>query len=184
MRTSFWRRGLSLIVLMVLIACGQPQQPGTSSGTQPQTETQPGAAEQSGTGVAGLSHGGPVVDHVTLVDQLRAQGLTVEPTGEVEQPFLRGRGTILRISGDAVQQPADLQSYDYNDTDFEGQGAAAAAADAQQIGPDGNPRTAMITWVEPPHFFRKERVLVLYVGSDPAVLNVLTELLGPQFAGR
>jgi len=34
-----------------------------------------------------------------------------------------------------------------------------------------------------PHFFRKERVLVLYTGEDKAVLNLLTHLLGPQFAG-
>jgi len=34
---------------------------------------------------------------------------------------------------------------------------AEDAADVEQIGPDGNPRTAMITWVAPPHFFRSGR---------------------------
>lgn len=183
MSTSFWRYGLSLIALMVLIACGQPQQTGAPSGEEQARLTTAGT-EQSETSAGGVSHGGPVVDHVSLVDQLRGKGLTVDPVGDVQQPFFRARGTTLRISGGDVKQPADVQSYDYNDTDFGGNGAAAAEADAQAIGPDGNPRTAMITWVEPPHFFRKERVLVLYVGSDSAVLNALTELLGPQFAGR
>jgi hypothetical protein len=41
----------------------------------------------------------------------------------------------------------------------------------------------MITWIEPPHFFRKERVLVLYIGSDATVLKALHDVLGPQFAG-
>lgn len=183
MRTSFWRHGLSLIVLMVLSACGQPQQTSTNSDAE---QAGPTAAitEQPETSAGGVSHGGPVVDHVSLVDALRGKGLTVEPVGEVQQPFFRAQGTTLRISGGEMKQPADVQSYDYNDTDFEGDGAAAATADVQEIGPDGNPRTAMITWVEPPHFFRKERVIVLYVGSDPAVIAVLTEFLGPQFAGR
>ena len=41
-----------------------------------------------------------------------------------------------------------------------------------------------ISWIAPPHFFRKERVIVLYLGTDAKVLAVLTELLGAQFAGR
>ncbi|HEV2107022.1 MAG TPA: hypothetical protein VGR16_02025 [Thermomicrobiales bacterium] len=38
-------------------------------------------------------------------------------------------------------------------------------------------------WVAPPHFFRQGAVIVLYVGEDPAVLDLLEELLGAQFAG-
>ena len=41
----------------------------------------------------------------------------------------------------------------------------------------------MITWVAPPHFFHRERVVALYTGSDRALLTLLTEALGPQFAG-
>lgn len=39
-------------------------------------------------------------------------------------------------------------------------------------------------WAAPPHFFRKERAFVLFLGDDPAMLDLLTQLLGPQFAGR
>ncbi len=131
-----------------------------------------------------FSHGGPVRDHASLLDHLRAQGLTVEPAGSVEQPFLQAEGTTIRISGGPIMQPAEVQSYDYNDTDFAGDGAGVAQADAEQIDKDGNPRTMMITWVAPPHFFRKERAFVIYLGDDPAVLQVLTAALGPQFAGR
>ena len=37
--------------------------------------------------------------------------------------------------------------------------------------------------VAPPHFFLKERVLVIYVGKDPSVISLLGGVLGPQFAG-
>ena len=34
------------------------------------------------------------------------------------------------------------------------------------------------------HFFKAGRVLVLYVGDDKIVLNLLKGILGEQFAGR
>ena len=191
-----WKRGMSILLLALLFACGQPAPAVTTAGTaeprptvtaeptptpEATAEPQASAAQQVET-VA--SHGGPVRDHVSFVDHLRARGFAVDPIGNVEQPFLQAQGTILRISGGKLTQPAEVQSYDYNDTDFGGNGAGAAEADAQQVGPDGNPRTAIIEWVAPPHFFRKERAFVIYIGDDPAVLEVLTEALGPQFAGR
>jgi len=42
----------------------------------------------------------------------------------------------------------------------------------------------MVTWVTPPHFFKSETAIVLYVGDSPKVIEALTSVLGPQFAGR
>lgn len=123
-----------------------------------------------------VSHGGPVRDHVSLVDNLRSRGLTVVPVAPVAQPFLRGDGTVLDISGSGIA-PTQLQSFQY-------ESAQAAAADAATFGPDGNPRGAVVGWVAPPHLYLKERVLVIYVGADQAVTGLLTQLLGPQFSGR
>ena len=183
---------IGVLTLAILAACGQaaPQTtigdpavaptPTSPDGPAPTATT----SQPSETAAAAVTHGGPVRDHVSLIDHLRAQGLAADPVGSVEQPFLRAKGTTVRISGGPLTQPAEVQSYDYNDADFGGNGAAAAEADAQQLDKEGNPRTMMITWVAPPHFFRKERAFVIYLGDDPVVLKVLTEALGPQFAGR
>ena len=137
-----------------------------------------------GPGAPVVSHGGPVKDHVSFVDALRAKGLVVDIAGSVEQPFLRGRGTVLRVSGGSIKQPAELQSFNYDDTDLRTNGLNVAADDASQIERDGNPKTMRISWIAQPHFFRRERVIVLYLGSDSSLLTLLTELLGPQFAGQ
>lgn len=124
------------------------------------------------------SHGGPVRDHVSFIDHLRATGFGVAILGEAMQPFLRAdEGTRLGISGGKLEQPVEVQSYQYRD-------AKVAEADAQGITPAGNPRTMQIDWVGPPHFYRRERVIVLYVGTDAAALELLSGVLGPQFAGR
>jgi len=42
----------------------------------------------------------------------------------------------------------------------------------------------MPLWVDVPHFYLKERIIVLYVGDDPAIEELLESVLGSQFAGR
>jgi hypothetical protein len=129
------------------------------------------------------SHGGPVRDHVSFVDSLRAKGYAVDPVSDVTRPFLRPRGTLLRISGAGLSAPVEVESYNYDERDLGIDGRAAAERDAVGIGSDGQPRTGPVAWPAPPHFLRRERVLVLYLGNDPKLIAVLTDLLGPQFAG-
>src|SRR5207237_3671459 len=81
----------------------------------------PGAFEPTrglGASTPVASHGGPVKDHVSFVDALRAKGFVVEIAGSIEQPFLRAKGTTLRVSGDNFSQPVELQSLNYDDTDL------------------------------------------------------------------
>ncbi len=124
---------------------------------------------------AATSHGGPVRDHVSLVDNLRARGLTVTPLESVVQPFLRGDGTVLAVRGSGIG-PAQLQSFEY-------ESAQAAAADAATLTPDCNPGMTSIMWMGPPHFYGAGRVLVIYVGSDTGMTGLLQELLGPPICG-
>jgi hypothetical protein len=42
----------------------------------------------------------------------------------------------------------------------------------------------MMSWMATPHFYKTGRILVLYVGDDQKVIDVLTGALGPQFAGQ
>ena len=44
--------------------------------------------------------------------------------------------------------------------------------------------TTMISWIAPPHFYQVGRLIVFYIGSDQPTLDLLTAVLGPQFAGR
>lgn len=110
-----------------------------------------------------------------LIMALRAAGATVEPAGSVSQPFFDVTGLLLRVNTAAVQV------YAYPDE-------AAAAAAAERILPDGSglgpPTPVRIAWIAPPHFYRIGQLIVLYVGDDPTILDLLGRVLGPQFAGR
>ena len=68
---------------------------------------------------------------------------------------------------------------------FEYETAADADAEAALISPDGSTiGTSMITWVSTPHFYKKEKLIVIYIGEKPEVIKGLEEALGKQFAGR
>ncbi|HEY3305775.1 MAG TPA: hypothetical protein VGL70_19790 [Candidatus Binatia bacterium] len=116
--------------------------------------------------------GAPPMTYPLLVERLRAAGAAVEPAGGVDQPFFSGAGKAIRIGGE------DVQVFQYPT-------AAAAEAEARRVSRDGSAiGTAKPHWIGTPHFYRQGRLLVLYLGEEKKVLQVLEAVLGRQFAGQ
>ena len=115
----------------------------------------------------------PLMDYASLIDNLRTAGVNVESEGEeVDQPFFSVEGRIIKVSGE------DVQVFQYGD-------AAAADAQAALVAPDGSSvGTSKLHWVGPPHFYKKGKLLVLYVGGNAKALKALEAVLGRQFAGK
>jgi hypothetical protein len=112
------------------------------------------------------------LDQASLIEALRATGAEVELGDSVEQAFFAVLGQILKLDG------TDVQVFEY-------ESAQAMEADVAQVSADGDTiGNSMVTWVATPHFFKSGRVLVLFVGDDAAVLELLGGVLGEQFAGR
>jgi hypothetical protein len=106
------------------------------------------------------------------VRALRASGLTVEAAGTVSQPFFSPEGRAFTVAGENVQV-------------FRYPSVRAAEAEAKKVNAVGaSVGTNSAMWVGPPHFYRKGRLIVLYVGENGGVLKALTAVLGPQFAGK
>ena len=89
----------------------------------------------------------------------------------VSQPFFSVKAAVYRIDG------GELQVYNYRS-------ASAAAKEAGRVAPNGAIGGAMPRWIAPPHFFRKGRVIAIYLGSSDKALKALTRVMGPQFAGK
>ena len=114
----------------------------------------------------------PDLDYDGLVDALRRSDVQVTAAGSISQPILSVPGRIIVVSAENVQV------FEYPD-------AAAAQADGRRVSPDGGMvGTTLITWIAPPHFFVRGRVLALYVGSAAPVISALSAVMGPQIAGR
>ena len=111
-----------------------------------------------------------------FVKQLRAAGASVVENNEKFAPGFSGEVHRLTVNGSSV----DVYVYATPED---------ASADAARITPDGGTflgdnSGTIFERSAPPHFYKKNRLIVLYVGTDSQLLGLLTSLLGPQFAGQ
>lgn len=113
-----------------------------------------------------------VTDQGSLLAALQAAGATAELGDTIEQDFFNVEGHMVKVNA------ADLQVFEYEN-------AEAMEKDASQVAPDGGSiGTSMVSWIDAPHFYKAGRIIVLYVGSDQTVLDLLNKVIGPQFAGQ
>jgi len=124
---------------------------------------------------------GDPMNYHDLVAKLKPSVAKVIPGGDISQPFMDVQGRTLAVNGE------QLQVYVY-----------ASMADANQqaarISPDGTAFTTVsssgmpvgatqVDWVRPPHLYKAGRVIVIYIGTNNAVMHLLEGILGKQFAG-
>ncbi|MCZ6681512.1 MAG: hypothetical protein O7E52_30215 [Candidatus Poribacteria bacterium] len=114
----------------------------------------------------------PLSDLTTFIEQLRAQRAEVSTGDEILQPFFSPTAQILTVDGD------DVQVFEYATEKKAEDEALLVAPDGSSIG------LHLVSWIGPPHFYKKDKLIILYVGSDTKVINTLEKVLGKQFAGR
>ena len=131
---------------------------------------------------AAVSHGGPVTDYVSLVDNLRAAGATAEPAGTVSQPFFVPEGQLLTVNGERVET---FEFANAEEANAVAKGVSASGSSISRVDSEsGMGVAASVLWVAPPHFYKAGKLIVIYVGSDSGVISALQEAMGSQFAGR
>lgn len=102
---------------------------------------------------------------------LEAAGAAVAEQATFDGEPLSGRGVRLCVNG----QEVDVYVYHY---------AADRVADAGLIDPDDPSHIgrAIAEWQGRPRFWQRDRIIVLYLGSDEVTERLLTSLLGRPFA--
>ena len=110
-----------------------------------------------------------------LVRALEGQGIRVvriEQMPRQSHPYFSVAATRLSVSGENVYA-------------FEYASAQAADRDAASITPDGyGVGNSHIDWIGPPRFYKKDQLIVLYVGANRDVTGPLERVLGAPIAGR
>ena len=108
-----------------------------------------------------------------LVRSLEQQGATVTRSGSVplsSHPYFSVAGEGLTVNG------VDVTVFAYSSND-------RAAADAAKVSPTGSSiGQTQISWIDTPHFYKRDRLILLYVGHSADLLTVLDAVVGPPFA--
>lgn len=113
-----------------------------------------------------------VEDQASFLAALRASNATAKTGDSLTQDFFSPEGRIITVNGQ------DVQVFEYESAEAMENDAAKVALDGASIG------TSMMSWMDAPHFYKAGRILILYVGSDKATLDLLEKVIGPQFAGQ
>lgn len=115
--------------------------------------------------------GDPEAVAALLSQRLENLDMQPEVLERQEPAVLQGERYTLNFSGGA------LELYAYRDPD-------AAARDLLRVSEDGRQIGAQyVVWSQPPHYFLRDNVIVLYLGEDAEILDMLQRLCGPQIRG-
>ncbi len=176
-------RGFAAIIavaaLMVIgVACGNGAEP-TSLNEEAPTQAPPTVGGKTPTAPI-VSHDGQGKDYISLVDNLRAAGATVDPAGTVSADFLAPEKQLLTVNGE------DIQAFEFGsaeEADAAAGGVSATGTSIVTTMADGTEMATMVDWFVPAHFYKAGKLIVIYVGSDNDVIDALQDAMEPQFAG-
>jgi|SRR3989344_481900 len=107
-----------------------------------------------------------------LVKDLEENGAKVEIVGDYQHvSFSAPIKKHIRIEGDSVFV------FEYENVDSTELDASKISGDASRMA------GSIMVWFKPPHLYKKNEMIVLYLGDNEKVINFLEEVLGEQFAG-
>ena len=68
---------------------------------------------------------------------------------------------------------------------FEYPSAEEMEKEASRISDDGyQVKNVMINWIKPPHFYKKDSLLIVYLGENRSIMDELEKIVGKQFKGK
>jgi len=114
---------------------------------------------------------GKVTDYSSLITAIKSRGLLVDEIEIIDDSFFSVPTKVISVSG------IDLQVYEFNTKSDMETAMKIVSSDGTEIG------LSMIRWIDVPHFYSQDQIIVQYIGQNPEILNLLDSLLGKQFAG-
>ncbi|MFB5628302.1 MAG: hypothetical protein ACE5R5_08930 [Nitrosarchaeum sp.] len=134
--------------------------------------TKPQSKLQSSDGPV-VSFDGMATNYSTLIKAFQSRGLLVELIEEIpsEGSTFSVPTKVISVGG------TDVQVFEFQ-SEFDAKTVSlTVSSDGTEIG------LSIIRWIDTPHFYTNGNLIVLYVGHNPEILNLLESFLGPQFAG-
>jgi len=94
---------------------------------------------------------------------------------EVGKNFLPTTRKRISIGDEAI----DVYVFKNN----KGMEKEAAKIEPSGFGYQSKTKAVKVSWISVPHFYKKGRIIVQYIGENEKIIADLKEILGPQFAG-
>ena len=161
-RLADMRLAALLVGALIMAGCAAAESPAPSASPVPSPSDAAGSSPSEA----------PASDPpAAFVAALRDAGAEVSETGAFNTDPLGGQGIGLCVAGQQVSV------YVYpTPEDREAVASRIDPTDPSNLG------TTIVEWAGNPKFWQADRILVLYLGSDPAVESGISSILGQPFA--
>lgn len=116
-------------------------------------------------------HVAPVHDYDSFIEALEDMDISAEQVEELEDSSFSVPTKVVSVNGE------NIQVFEFSSATDAQNATLLVSEDGTQIG------TSMIRWIDTPHFYTQDKIIVLYVGHTQEMLNLLDSLLDKQFAG-
>ena len=116
---------------------------------------------------------GMATDYSSLINAIQSRGVLVDLIDEIASEISSFSVPIKVISIGG----ADVQVFEFANESDANTASLTISKDGTEIG------TSIIRWIDTPHFYTNGKLIVLYVGHNPEIMNLLESFLGKQFAG-
>jgi len=112
-----------------------------------------------------------VMDYDNFVQEMAKDSVKIEMSGQLTESFIGAVPKIIKIDN------AEAQIFEYSNESEMERNSAEINSDGSSVG------NTMITWIDKPHFFKRGKIIMLYLGKDNNTLAKIEKILGKQFAG-
>jgi hypothetical protein len=122
----------------------------------------------------------PVTNYSTLLCYLRDSGASIAEEGEIQEPFFDVAGRRVTVD------ESTIEVYEYASAEAMESEASCVSSDGFSIRKEKEGdiwEVCCVDWIAPPHFYKAGRIIVIYVGDNNSIINLLKNALGKQFAG-
>lgn len=123
-----------------------------------------------------ISFGEGVNESKNFVEALEKRGEKVELKENIPLPFFTPFGRVVLV------EKGRLQMFEYETKELAQQEATYVSPNGRVI--SSKKGVTEVDWLGDPHFYLKDRLLVIYLGNETGMLTFLKKSLGEQFAGR
>lgn len=122
----------------------------------------------------------PVTDYSALLRYLRDSSASIAEEGQIQEPFFDIEGRRVSVN------ESTIEVYEYANAEAMESEASWVSSDGFSIRKEKEGdiwEVCCVDWIASPHFYKAGRIIVIYIGDNNSIVNLLENALGKQFAG-
>jgi|SRR3989344_7810231 len=111
-------------------------------------------------------------NYQTFFNKLAKYDSNIMVENDTREIFFKVPAKVIKIGEDKIQV------YEYPSAEEMEKEASRISSEGYQV------KNVIINWINPPHFYKKDKTLILYLGENRSIMGNLEKIVGKEFIGK